>query len=337
MEMDFADKKVLVTGAAGFIGSALIWELNKRGCEMIIASDYLESSEKWRNLVPLKYWDYIEADSLFAVLDGDYLEKFDLILHMGACSATTENDASYLIRNNYEFTKNLAEWALINDVRFIYASSAATYGDGSAGMSDQLSELHRLRPLNMYGYSKHMFDLFAQTHDFLDQIVGLKFFNVFGPNENHKGSMRSVVHKAFDQVMDKGHIKLFKSYREDFQHGCQQRDFLYVKDAVQMVLHLAASPDASGLYNLGSGLAHTWLDLAHAVFSAMDLEPHIQFIEMPDELRDKYQYFTQADISRLRDSGYQQQPTKLEDAVADTITNYLRGDHRLGDESLNEK
>ncbi len=330
--MDFADKKVLVTGAAGFIGSALIWELNKRGCEMIIACDVLESSEKWRNLVPLKFWDYIEADSLLAILDGDYLEKFDYVFHFGACSATTEQDAGYLVRNNYEFTKSLAEWALLNDVRFIYASSAATYGDGSSGMDDKLSDLHRLRPLNMYGYSKHLFDLFAQVHDFLDSVIGLKFFNVFGPNENHKGEMRSVVHKAYSQVKEKGHIKLFKSYRNDFEHGCQQRDFLYVKDAVQMVLHLAGSHGASGLYNLGGGLAHTWLDLAHAVFAAMNLEPHIQFIEMPEKLRGKYQYFTQADIGRLRASGYRQEVTRLDVAVADTIRNYLNNDRRLGDE-----
>ncbi len=328
----FEESRVLVTGGAGFIGSGLVWALNRRGCEDIIICDQLECSEKWRNLVPLKFRDYIEVEDLLEALEEGALGSFDYVLHMGACSATTERDAAYLIRNNYEFTKDLAHWSLGEGARFVYASSAATYGDGACGMDDTMENLGALRPLNMYGYSKHLFDLYAHRHGLLREIVGLKFFNVFGPNENHKGDMRSVVHKAFAQVREAGVIQLFRSHRSDYKDGCQQRDFLYVKDAVEMALHLAWVPDAWGLYNLGSGRAHTWLELAHAVFQACGAEPRIEFIDMPLHLREKYQYHTQANTSRLRATGYTAPPTPLAEAVADTIRNYLSKDLRLGDE-----
>jgi nucleoside-diphosphate-sugar epimerase len=195
-------------------------------------------------------------------LQSGALGKFDLVLHMGACSATTEKDATYLVKNNYEFTKDLAAWSLANKVRFVYASSAATYGDGAQGMEDNETALDTLRPLNMYGYSKHLFDLHAKRAGILNKICGLKFFNVFGPNEDHKGDMRSLVHKSFAQVQSKGVIQLFKSYRKDYKDGEQKRDFLYVKDCVAMTLHLAATPRANGLFNIGSGQARTWLDLS---------------------------------------------------------------------------
>ena len=317
------DSRILVTGGAGFIGSALVWELNRRGCERIVISDLLAQTEKWRNLAPLRFDDYLEADDLLSRLRDSTLGKFDLILHLGACSSTTEKDAAYLIRNNYEYTKSLAAWALEHDIRFVYASSAATYGDGSAGMSDRDGELTKLRPLNMYGYSKHLFDLYAQHQGLLDRVVGLKYFNVFGPNEGHKGEMRSVVHKAHAQVLETGTIRLFKSYRPDYKDGEQRRDFLYIKDAVAMTLHLAGSPNASGLYNIGSGHAHTWIELVTAVFDALGRPPKIDFIEMPDDVRQNYQYFTQADIGKLRDSGYDKPITPLRDAVADYLKNYL--------------
>jgi ADP-L-glycero-D-manno-heptose 6-epimerase len=250
-------------------------------------------------------------------------------LHMGACSATTEKDATYLIKNNYEFTKDLAIWSLTNKSRFVYASSAATYGDGSAGMEENETQLDNLRPLNMYGYSKHLFDLHAKRAGFLNKIVGLKYFNVFGPNEDHKGDMRSLVHKSFAQVQSKGVIQLFKSYRKDFKDGEQKRDFLYVKDCVAMTLHLAATPKASGLFNIGSGEARTWIALADSVFAALNRDPEIQFIEMPESIRGKYQYFTQANISRLRATGYKEKITSLENAVADYVRNYLVHDKRL--------
>lgn len=326
---DFSGSRVLVTGGAGFIGSALVWALNRYGCEDIVVCDILATNEKWRNLTPLRFADYVEATDLLPRLQSGALGKFDLILHMGACSSTTEKDASYLIRNNYEFTKDLAAWALANKTRFVYASSAATYGDGSAGMDDDDAQLDSLRPLNMYGYSKHLFDLHARRAGFLKKMVGLKYFNVYGPNEDHKGDMRSLVHKSFGQVKDTGVIRLFKSYRSDYKDGEQKRDFLYVKDAVAMTLHLAANKKAGGLYNIGSGAARTWIDLANAVFAALGKKPKIEFIEMPETIRDKYQYFTQADISKLRAMGYREKITPLETAVADYVKNYLVPDKRL--------
>ena len=326
---DFSDARVLVTGGAGFIGSALMWALNRQGCARIIVCDRLGTDEKWRNLTPLRFSDYVEADDLLSRLQSGALGKFNLILHLGACSSTTERDAGFLIRNNYEFTRDLAAWSLANKTRFVYASSAATYGDGSAGMEDDETKLDTLRPLNMYGYSKHLFDLHARRAGFLNRIVGLKYFNVFGPNEDHKGDMRSVVHKSFGQVRDTGVIRLFKSHRPDYHDGEQKRDFLYVKDATAMTLHLAANEKAGGLYNIGSGGARTWLDLARAVFAALKREPKIEFIEMPGSIRDKYQYFTQANLGRLRAAGYTAPITSLEDAVNDYVGNYLTPDKRL--------
>jgi len=329
---DFSDARVLVTGGAGFIGSALVWALNRRGCDNIVVCDILGSDEKWRNLTPLRFADYVEAADLQSRLQSGALGKFDLVLHLGACSSTTEKDATYLIKNNYEFTKDLAVWSLANKTRFVYASSAATYGDGAQGMEDDDTKLDTLRPLNMYGYSKHLFDLHAKRAGFLNKIVGLKYFNVFGPNEDHKADMRSLVHKSFTQVQSKGVIQLFKSYRKDFKDGEQRRDFLYVKDAVAMTLHLACNKKAGGLFNIGSGEARTWIDLANSVFAALDKKLKIEFIEMPETIRDKYQYFTQADISKLRAVGYKEKITSLENAVADYVQNYLVPDKRLDPE-----
>jgi ADP-L-glycero-D-manno-heptose 6-epimerase len=326
---DFSDARVLVTGGAGFIGSALVWALNRRGCDNIVVCDILGTNEKWRNLTPLRFADYVEAADLLPRLQSGALGKFDLVLHLGACSATTEKDATYLIKNNFEFTRDLAIWSLANKSRFVYASSAATYGDGSAGMEDNESQLDTLRPLNMYGYSKHLFDLHAKRAGFLNKIVGLKYFNVFGPNEDHKGDMRSLVHKSFAQVQKEGVIKLFKSYRKDFKDGEQKRDFLYVKDCVAMTLHLAATPKANGLFNIGSGGARSWIDLANAVFVALKKKPNIKFIEMPETIRDKYQYFTQANLMRLHGAGYSAPVTSLENAVVDYVRKYLVLDKRL--------
>jgi len=326
---DFSDTRVLVTGGAGFIGSALVWALNRRGCHDIVVCDRLGTDEKWRNLVPLHFNEFVEADDLLGRLQTGALGDFELVLHLGACSSTTERDAAFLYRNNYEFTRDLAEWTLTHGARFVYASSAATYGDGSAGMDDDEAQLEKLRPLNMYGYSKHLFDLHAKRAGLLKKVAGLKYFNVFGPNEDHKGDMRSLVHKSFGQVKSEGVIRLFKSYRKDFRDGEQKRDFLYVKDAVAMTLHLAATPKANGLFNIGSGEARTWLDLASSVFTALGKKPKIEFIEMPEAIRDKYQYFTQADISKLRAAGFKEKITSLETAVADYVQNYLTLDKRL--------
>ena len=318
---------ILVTGGAGFIGSWLIHELNNRGIDQIVVADFLGHDEKWRNLVPLAFADFVDAGDLLELLGSGRLGKFDLVLHMGACSSTTERDAAYLMRNNYDFTRRLAEWSIGNGARFVYASSAATYGDGTAGMDDSsdLSYIRRLRPLNMYGYSKHMFDLYAARNGLLKRCVGIKYFNVFGPNEQHKGDMRSLVSKAYAQVVNTGVIRLFRSYREDYRDGEQKRDFIYVKDAVAMTLHLAATEQA-GLFNIGAGRAETWLDLAHAVFGAMGREPRIEFIDMPEEMRTTYQYLTLANITRLRTSGYKDSVTSLASAVHDYVTGYLATD-----------
>jgi len=284
--------RILVTGGAGFIGSSLIWALNQRGITDIVVTDILGTDEKWRNLVPLKFSDYVEADVFRDRLNnqGSAFGKFSAAFHLGACSATTERDASYLINNNFALTKELATWAMEQDTRFVYASSAATYGDGEQGMDDQSEDIARLRPLNMYGYSKHLFDLHAQQHGWLDRIVGVKYFNVFGPNEDHKGDMRSLVNKAYQQITETGKVGLFKSYHPDYKDGEQMRDFLYVKDAVEMTLHFAEQGiQANGLYNLGSGEANTWITLTRAIFAALGKDPQIDFIEMPLALRGKYQ------------------------------------------------
>ena len=239
-----------------------------------------------------------------------------------------------MIRNNFEYTRRLAEFSLENDIRFIYASSAATYGDGTQGMDDKDDNLNRLRPLNMYGYSKHLFDLHAQRVGWLSRIVGVKYFNVFGPNEDHKGDMRSLVNKAYQQIQASGRVQLFKSHKPEFKDGEQMRDFLYVKDAVEMTLHFAEDGKgraANGLFNLGSGEANTWLTLTRAIFSALGREPQIEFIDMPEVLRGKYQYFTQADVAKLRAAGYARPMTPLPDAVRDYVQNYLGPAKKLGE------
>jgi ADP-L-glycero-D-manno-heptose 6-epimerase len=331
-----SDSRILVTGGAGLIGSALVWELNRQGCENIVISDRMGTDEKWRNLVPLRYADYVDAgDLLQSVRDkASSLGKFDCVFHLGACSATTERDSDYLMRNNFEYTKELAHWAVAQSARFVYASSAATYGDGSQGMDDRTKDLHLLRPLNMYGYSKHLFDQYAARCGLERRIVGLKYFNVFGPNEDHKADMRSVVHKSYAQILQTGRVSLFKSHRPDYKDGEQKRDFLYVKDAVKMTLHLAITPLASGLYNLGSGQANTWIQLTEAIFAALGRSPQIDFIDMPANLQPKYQYYTCADITKLRSTGYKEEITPLAESVRDYVQGYLMGDRRLGDEVL---
>jgi ADP-L-glycero-D-manno-heptose 6-epimerase len=326
--------RILVTGGAGFIGSALVWALNQRGLTDIVITDFLGSDEKWRNLVPLKFADYVEAADFRRHLaqNSAVFGKFSVVFHLGACSSTTEKNAGYLADNNYGYTKELTAWSLAQGTRFIYASSAATYGDGTQGMDDKDDNLARLRPLNMYGYSKHLFDLHAQRVGWLPRIVGVKYFNVFGPNEDHKADMRSLVNKAYHQIQSTGRVQLFRSHKPEFRDGEQKRDFLYVKDAVEMTLHFAEEGSAAGgLYNLGSGEANTWLTLAQAIFAALGRPPAIDFIDMPEVLRGKYQYFTQADVAKLRASGYTRPMTPLADAVRDYVQNYLVTGRRLGE------
>ncbi|HOK96594.1 MAG: ADP-glyceromanno-heptose 6-epimerase [Phycisphaerae bacterium] len=322
---------ILVTGGAGFIGSAIVAELNARGVDDIFIVDILGKDQRWKNLRHLRYADYMEADDFSQMVSDSELEMdIDAVIHMGACSDTTETDCSYLVKNNYEFSKLLAGWALDLEARFIYASSAATYGDGSQGFCDDEDLLETLRPLNMYGYSKQMFDLWCRRQGLLDKFVGLKYFNVFGPNEYHKAEMRSFVIKAFEQINQTGSVKLFKSHRPDFPDGGQLRDFIYIKDAVDMTLFFLEHPDTAGIFNIGTGKARNWNDLATAVFNAMGRPVSIEYIPMPEMLRDKYQYFTQADISKLRNAGYDNDTTPLEEAVSDYVKNYLMKGEYLG-------
>lgn len=324
---------IIVTGGAGFIGSALVWRLNQLGKNNIIIVDELGKDEKWKNLVALDYLDFYNKQLFIDKVDKNAISfKIDAIIHMGANSATTEKDADHLMSNNYEYTKKLATFALNNGIRFIYASSAATYGDGANGFQDIDEKCVGLRPLNMYGYSKSLFDIRALKKGLLSKIVGLKYFNVFGPNEYHKDDMRSVVHKAFEQVRDTGKVKLFNSYHPDYKDGEQKRDFVYIKDVVDMTLFFLDKPDKNGLFNIGSGKARSWKDLVTALFTAMDKPVDIEIVDMPEYLREKYQYFTEADLGKLRKAGYSRTTTSLEDGVRDYVQTYLLKGKYLGDE-----
>ena len=320
--------RAIVTGGAGFIGSAIVWRLNELGHDNIYIVDRHDDTGKERNLEPLKFNDFIDADKFLREVRNHKDAK--LILHMGANSSTTATDRDYMMRNNFEYTARLAEFAVENDIRFIYASSAATYGDGSAGMEDGYHDLDRLRPLNIYGESKHVLDQFAAKKGWFDRIVGLKYFNVFGPNEDHKGDMRSLVNKAFGQITTTGKLQMFKSANPDYADGEFGRDFVYVNDAVDMTLFFIDN-EIGGLFNVGSGRMNTWNALAGAIFKALDLPAKIEFIDMPAHLRDRYQYHTQADLTRIRNAGYVADTTPLDNAVADYVQNYLIPGKHLGD------
>ena len=321
---------IVVTGGAGFIGSAVVWKLNQLGKNNIIIVDELGKDEKWKNLVGLTFDDFINKNKFLGLLNDKYLKDSDTFIHMGANSSTTEKDADLLLTNNYNYTKSLAEFCLQNKIRFIYASSAATYGDGSLGFDDDEKNCEDLRPLNMYGYSKSLFDNWAQHHGAFEEIVGIKYFNVYGPNEYHKGDMRSVVHKAFEQVRETGKVKLFKSGNPKYTDGEQLRDFVYIKDAVDMTLHFFEHKEKGGLYNVGSGKARTWKDLVNSLFTAMDIPANIEYIDLPKPLADKYQYFTEANLTKIKKAGYKKLITSLEDGVADYVKNYLIGKQYLG-------
>jgi len=328
---------IIVTGGAGLIGSAVIHGLNQRGIENIMVVDHLGLTEKWRNLAPLKFRDYLEKDAFETLLDNGTIPSrlsgpLQAIIHLGACSATTERDASYLIRNNFEYSRKAALFAKEQGARFIYASSAATYGNGELGFSDDETRLTKLRPMNMYGYSKQLFDLWAQQQGLLTELVGLKYYNVYGPNEQHKGEMRSLVQKAFEQISETGRLKLFKSHRPDYADGEQVRDFVYVKDAAAMTLHFLDNREAAGIFNVGGGSTASWNRLATAVFNAMDLPVAIDYIDMPESIRNTYQYHTCAETEKIRQTGYTAATMSLEAAVSDYIRNYLIPNKHLGDE-----
>ena len=322
---------IVVTGGAGFIGSAIVWRLNQLGKENIIVVDELGKNEKWKNLVGLKYRDFVnKLEFIEQILDDVIPYNIEAIIHMGANSSTTEKDADHLLDNNFNYTKELSKYCVEKNIRFIYASSAATYGDGSLGFDDDENKLQQLRPLNMYGYSKHLFDLWAKTNHISDRIAGLKYFNVYGPNEYHKGDMRSVVHKAFEQIRDTGKVCLFKSLNPKYNHGEQMRDFIYIKDAVDMTLYFLDNPNINGVFNIGAGKARTWNDLVTALFNAVNKPVNIEYIDLPVHLKEKYQYFTEANLIKIKDAGYNQTITSLEDGIYDYVKNYLLKDIYLG-------
>jgi len=314
---------IVVTGGAGFIGSSLVQELNARGRDDILIVDVRDHVEKEKNLKPLGYARFLDRDDFMAQVQSRSLPDVTAVFHLGACSSTTETDEAFLRKNNFEYTRDLAIFALETDARFIYASSAATYGNGDQGYSDDESRLEKLQPLNLYGHSKHQFDLWARDQGWLSRIVGVKYFNVFGPNENHKEDMRSMVLKGYLQARESGCIRLFKSYRPEYEDGGQVRDFIYIKDAVAMTLFFYDHPETGGVFNVGTGQARDWNDLAKSIFSAMGRETQIEYIEMPESLRDQYQYHTCAEIGKIQAAGFKQPIRSLEEGVKDYIQNHL--------------
>ena len=318
------DRILVVTGAAGFIGSSVVRHLNDLGYEKILLVDDIETTEKWKNLLGKKFCDFISKHTLFEWFK-EHAKEVGGIIHLGACSDTLEKDGDFLMENNFRYSQRLCEIALKNDIRFIYASSAATYGDGSKGFSDDIDLLEELQPLNLYGFSKHLFDLWAKQQGILDRIVGLKYFNVFGPNENHKGHMASMVYKMLPKVKEKGVVHLFKSSDPDrFGDGEQCRDFIYVKDAAKMTCDFLFN-NISGIFNIGRGKPTTWNVLASAIFSAVGKEKNIQYIDMPKDLVRQYQNYTCADMDKFLKAHGKQTPASydIETAVKDYIQEYL--------------
>ena len=322
---------IAVTGAAGFIGSNIVHQLNRRGVTDILVVDVHPSDAGQANLSPLSYLRYLTKDDFAAWLgDPSNAAELDVLYHMGACSSTTETDAAYLDENNFGYTRDLCLKCLDAGVRFINASSAATYGDGEFGYVDDHAGIDQLKPLNLYAKSKQDFDMWAKAENLLERIVCLKYFNVYGPNEWHKGDMRSMVCKGFEQIRDHGGVNLFKSDRPAFADGGQQRDFVYVKDAVDMTLWFADHPLVNGIFNVGTGEANDWNRLITAIFRAMDRDPDITYVDMPDHLKGKYQYHTCAAMDKIHAAGYDRPVTVLEDAVADYVRNHLVSGTHLG-------
>ena len=326
---------ILVTGGAGFIGSNITARLAQSGAWRIAVCDRLRtaSSGKWRNLAQHAISDFVAPEDLFAWLDAN-LAEVEAVVHMGAISSTMEPDADLIVQTNFCLSRDLFRWCAKAGRRLIYASSAATYGDGAQGFHglDDLASLTALRPLNAYGWSKALFDVFARREADRGaappQWAGLKFFNVYGPNEYHKGDMQSVVAKIWAEAGAGRAVRLFKSHREGYADGGQLRDFVYVRDAAEVVAWLVETPSVSGVFNLGSGQARSFKDLAEATFRAAGHTPAIEYHDMPEGLRGQYQYFTEADVSRLRQAGYAAPMTSLEDGVADYVRGFLAGGDR---------
>lgn len=317
---------IILTGGAGFIGSCLLKTLNNKGITDVLVVDHLGNSNKWKNLLGKEFNNFAHKSEFRKSLKkGIFDENVEAIFHLGACSSTTESDADYLFDNNYSYSIDLAEFAVKNNARFIYASSAATYGDGSNGYDD--NEFDSLSPLNGYGFSKHIFDKWVIKNGYDKRFVGLKFFNVFGPNEYHKNDMASMVYKSYNQIVNSGKVNLFRSTTSDYADGGQMRDFIYVKDACDVIWEIYRQNTFSGIFNLGTGKARSWHELVNAVFASLDLEPVIEFVDMPDGLINQYQNFTQADMSKLISSGINFKFSSLENSVKDYVTSYLSNNY----------
>lgn len=316
----------LVTGGAGFIGSVLVALLNRKGIDKIIIVDRLRDTTKWLNLRGLKYTAYIHSDDLFKPEHDQLLDEVDGIFHLGACSSTWEMNSDYLMQNNVEYSKKLFQMSLDKNIPFVYASSAATYGAGEHGFSDEHKKCEHLVPINPYGYSKFLFDEWVLNQKLQPKLwYGVKFFNVYGPNEYHKGDMRSLVHKAFLQIKESGTVRLFKSHKEGFKDGEQLRDFIYVVDAAAALIEFMDNKktNASGIYNLGTGKARSFKDLTLATFKALNQDAKIEFVDMPEKIRGQYQYFTEAKMTKFFTYFPRFQFRTLEEGVSDYVTNYL--------------
>ena len=312
---------IILTGGAGFIGSVLLRKLNEAGHTDVLVVDRAETKDspnlKWKN------YTFEERDTLFNSLKSFKPSEVDAILHIGAITSTTERDKALLDKYNLNYSIQLAQWAFEHGKRFIYASSAATYGDGTLGFSDANEMTAKLKPLNLYGESKRAFDEWIIQNGYDNKACGFKFFNVFGPNEYHKGDMASLVFKAYNQILETGAIRLFESADARYKDGEFKRDFIYVMDAVDVVMWSLANPNVNGIFNLGTGHARSWNDLAHALFASMDKPDNIVYFEMPENVKKQYQYFTEAEMSKLRAAGYAKSFQKLEESVSDYARNYL--------------
>ncbi|GIV53965.1 MAG: ADP-L-glycero-D-manno-heptose-6-epimerase [Candidatus Kapaibacterium sp.] len=320
---------IILTGGAGFIGSVVLWRLNQAGIDDVLVVDRLGTHDKWKNLVGKRFRMLVTPEGFLANVQNRNVGSADVIIHLGACTNTTERDADYLAENNFRYSARLAEFALEREIPFIYASSASVYGDGRSGY--RVGTTASLRPLNAYAMSKYLFDCWIEQRALLERVTGLRFFNVFGPNEYHKGAMASMAYKAFLQIQQSGKVKLFASTSPDYADGEQKRDFVYVKDVAEIIWRLVEAEQSAhpirGIYNVGSGCARSWNELVGTVFSVMQQQPMIEYIPMPEELRPQYQNFTQADMQPLAEAfgrhGWSLPLSSLQDAIGDYVGNYL--------------